>query len=260
MKNVVYICGPTSGGKTALSMNLAKFLPNAVFINADTMQLYKGLELLSAMPSEKDLSQVEHRLFRVLNRPEPCTRRQWLLMALGEIEKALQEGKMPILVGGSRSLAAELARAAYGITLVVNNNNAPCFPDDLAAPLLFPYNLRIIILMPALAYLEQDIIQHVQIRSDASLESVAEILNDKFDEGNIYPLGTQQYLKVLKGEMTREEAHQVLIQKTLSYAYEQIEIFNELERQIVLKGYSKPLRLNALDKDAITKSLSYIKQ
>src|SRR4051812_39885564 len=120
MKKVFYICGPTASGKTALSVEIARQLPDAVFINADTMQLYKGLEPLAAHPTPEQLSQIDHRLFGIFDLSHKSSRSEWMELAKAEIEKAFEEGKQPILIGGSRSFAAELAEAAYKIDLSVD--------------------------------------------------------------------------------------------------------------------------------------------
>src|SRR6188508_2363090 len=145
MEQILYICGPTASDKTAFSIAFARALGNAVIINADTMQLYRGLEILAGHPDEKQQAQVEHRLFGILDLSQDFSRSQWLGLAVREIKQVLDAGKQPVLVGGSRSFAAELVRAAYGISLDVDMDNAVTFPaDENPVSLSLPAPLRVI--------------------------------------------------------------------------------------------------------------------
>src|SRR4051812_44267670 len=103
MKKVLYICGPTMSGKTGFSVELAQRMPDAVFINADTMQLYKGLESMAGHPSVEEMARIDHRLFGVLSPDQHFSCGEWLDRAKQEIEKACRAGKQPVLIGGSRS-------------------------------------------------------------------------------------------------------------------------------------------------------------
>ena len=83
-----------------MALALAK-RTGGVIINADSAQLYRDLEVLSAAPSAGDLSRAEHRLYGVLDGAEPCSAADWAQMARREIEEVNGHGKMPILVGGT---------------------------------------------------------------------------------------------------------------------------------------------------------------
>ena len=101
MKNkILIISGPTASGKSKLAIELAKKY-NGVVINADSMQIYKGLPILSAQPSQDDLKEAEHKLYSVLEPTEKCSAGIWVKLVQKEIEDARQNGKTPIVVGGT---------------------------------------------------------------------------------------------------------------------------------------------------------------
>jgi tRNA dimethylallyltransferase len=99
-KKIVVISGPTASGKSKLAIELAKKY-DGVVINADSMQVYQGLPILSAQPSKANMAEVEHKLYGVLKPDEKCSAGIWLEMVCHEIDEARKFGKMPIVVGGT---------------------------------------------------------------------------------------------------------------------------------------------------------------
>jgi tRNA dimethylallyltransferase len=97
---VLIVAGPTGSGKSALAIDAAVEFGGAV-INADSMQVYRELRLLTARPSAEDEARVPHRLFGVLPAAEACSVGRWLAMAADEIAAAWAEGRLPIVVGGT---------------------------------------------------------------------------------------------------------------------------------------------------------------
>jgi tRNA dimethylallyltransferase len=97
---VVVIAGPTASGKSALALALAEAL-DGVVINADSMQVYRELSILTARPSAADCARVPHRLYGVLPAAERCSAGRWCELARGEIAAAAAAGRVPILVGGT---------------------------------------------------------------------------------------------------------------------------------------------------------------
>lgn len=97
---VAIVTGPTASGKSALAARLAGALEGVV-INADSMQVYEGLSILTARPGSEELARAPHRLYGVLPPEQACSAGRWRKMALGEIEAALTEGRLPILCGGT---------------------------------------------------------------------------------------------------------------------------------------------------------------
>ena len=97
---VVIVAGPTASGKSALALDLAREFTGTV-VNADSMQVYRELRVLTARPGAEKEAQAPHRLFGVLPASEACSAGRWLKMAVAEIEKAHATARLPIVVGGT---------------------------------------------------------------------------------------------------------------------------------------------------------------
>jgi len=99
-KDLIIVAGPTCVGKSSIAMKLAKKI-DGVLINADSVQVYKDLKLLSARPSEEDMSQIPHFLYGYVKSQKNYSIADWLQQlkkVLLDIEK---NKKTAILVGGS---------------------------------------------------------------------------------------------------------------------------------------------------------------
>jgi len=110
---VVVVAGPTASGKSALAVDIADTF-GGVVINADSMQVYRGLEILSAAPDAASRSRAPHRLYGVLDPAEPCSAGWWRDRAMAEIAAARRDGRLAVLSGGTglylRALMTGLAR------------------------------------------------------------------------------------------------------------------------------------------------------
>lgn len=101
-KPVALIAGPTASGKSDLAVELALALGRpCVAINADSAQVYRDLQVLSARPSEAEMRGMPHRLFGAWDGAEACSAADWAARARPEIEDAHLAGQVPILVGGT---------------------------------------------------------------------------------------------------------------------------------------------------------------
>ncbi len=97
---VLIIAGPTASGKSALALDLAEEFTGTI-INADSMQVYGQLDILSARPSGPDLKRAPHRLYGVMDAAESCSAGRWRDMAAAEIEAAWKARRLPLVVGGT---------------------------------------------------------------------------------------------------------------------------------------------------------------
>ena len=97
---VLVIAGPTASGKSRLAIDVARAFRGTV-INADSMQVYRELRVLTARPDAEAEAAAPHRLFGVLPAAERCSAGRWLRMAEIEIEAALADGRLPIVAGGT---------------------------------------------------------------------------------------------------------------------------------------------------------------
>ncbi len=96
----ILIAGPTASGKSALAISIANQL-NGVIINADSMQVYRDLRILSARPSEAEEAQAPHRLYGFVAAKREYTVGEYLQDAARELAEARVTGKLPIFVGGT---------------------------------------------------------------------------------------------------------------------------------------------------------------
>lgn len=94
------IAGPTASGKSALALALAEKHRGTV-INADSMQVYADLRILTARPSEEEEARAPHRLFGHIDGAEACSAARWAAEARAAIAEAHAEDRLPILVGGT---------------------------------------------------------------------------------------------------------------------------------------------------------------
>ena len=94
------IAGPTASGKSALAAAVAGACGGTV-INADSMQVYRELSLLTARPRGAELQAAPHRLYGTLSGAEACSAARWRDLAAAEVETALAAGRLPVLVGGT---------------------------------------------------------------------------------------------------------------------------------------------------------------
>jgi tRNA dimethylallyltransferase len=97
---VLVVAGPTASGKSALALDVAAEFAGTV-INADSMQMYRELAILTARPPAADRARVPHRLYGVLAPSDPCSAGRWLEMACREIEAARADERLPVVVGGT---------------------------------------------------------------------------------------------------------------------------------------------------------------
>lgn len=100
MPKVLVICGTTASGKTALSVACAKKLDSEI-ISADSMLVYKGLDIGTAKPDETERGGVVHHLIDVVSPKESFSVSDYEDMALPVLERLLAEGKTPIVCGGT---------------------------------------------------------------------------------------------------------------------------------------------------------------
>lgn len=97
---LVVVAGPTASGKSALALAAAQEFGGTV-LNADSMQVYRELRVLTARPSEAEEALAPHRLYGVLAGSVVCSPVLWRDLAVPEIEAAWAAGRLPIVCGGT---------------------------------------------------------------------------------------------------------------------------------------------------------------
>ena len=97
---VLAVVGPTASGKTWLGIELAKKYGGEV-ISADSMQIYKGLDIASAKPTQEEMQGIPHHLIGFLDRDRSFSAAEYVELANQKIQEVLSRGKLPIIVGGT---------------------------------------------------------------------------------------------------------------------------------------------------------------
>ena len=117
---ILIISGATASGKSALALKIAA-QKNGVIINADAMQLYCELPILSAQPSAEDLKLAPHFLYSALKHNQNSSVAVWLNLVVKQINKALENGQLPIVVGGTGLYISKLIDGINNIPEIDKN-------------------------------------------------------------------------------------------------------------------------------------------
>ncbi len=96
----VLIAGPTASGKSALALELAEQL-GGVIVNADSMQVYRDLRIITARPTPEEEARVPHRLYGHVDAAENYSVGRWCRDVEAALKEVVAQGRMPILVGGT---------------------------------------------------------------------------------------------------------------------------------------------------------------
>ena len=97
---IILISGPTASGKSSFAVKIAQKI-NGEIINADSMQVYKNLKVLTARPKKKNQESIKHHLYGVINLDKSFSTGQWLEATIKNIKVIQKRKKIPILVGGT---------------------------------------------------------------------------------------------------------------------------------------------------------------
>ena len=123
VKQAVLIAGPTASGKSALALALAAKI-RGVIINADSMQVYRDLRVITARPTVEEEAQAPHKLYGHVDAAENYSVGRWLRDAQAAIAEAKIAGRVPIIVGGTGLYFMALTRGLAAV---------PPIPPDIRA-------------------------------------------------------------------------------------------------------------------------------
>lgn len=118
---IILIAGPTAAGKSAYALDIAHKQQGTI-INADAMQIYAGLPILSAQPSAQEIQTVPHLLYGTLDPATKSSAGLWLGMAIHAIKNCILQGTTPILVGGT---------GLYFNALLGGLSDIPAIPNEV---------------------------------------------------------------------------------------------------------------------------------
>jgi tRNA dimethylallyltransferase len=97
---IILISGPTASGKSNFALKIAKKI-NGEIINADSMQVYKQLKILTARPNKGDQKNIKHHMYGTIDVNKKFSTGQWLKTTIKKIKEIKKRKKIPILVGGT---------------------------------------------------------------------------------------------------------------------------------------------------------------
>ena len=97
---IILISGPTASGKSSFAIKVAKKVDGEI-INADSMQVYKELKILSARPDPKKYQKIKHHLYGFHSVTKNFSTGDWLKLVIKKIKVVQKRKKTPILVGGT---------------------------------------------------------------------------------------------------------------------------------------------------------------
>ena len=120
-KKVLVLFGPTASGKSNTALKISANV-KATIINADSMQVYKNLRILTSRPSEEDEKKVTHKLYGIIDGVENFSVASWLELAKQEIQASWNQNTLPILVGGT---------GMYLKSLMEGISEIPSIPDSI---------------------------------------------------------------------------------------------------------------------------------
>ena len=120
-KKVLVLFGPTASGKSNIALEISANV-KATIINADSMQVYKNLRILTSRPSEEDEKKAAHKLYGMIDGVKNFSVASWLGHVKEEIQKSWNQNTLPILVGGT---------GMYLKSLMEGISEIPSIPDSI---------------------------------------------------------------------------------------------------------------------------------
>lgn len=260
MEQKIYvIVGPTASGKSGLALNLAKKI-NGCIINADSMQIYKDLKILSARPDETDMNGIPHYLYGYLDAYQTNSVSDWLMRV---VEK-LKEVERPILVGGTgmyvsalinglspipdvdpviretvRSMsiddvkkqvkecsAVDPQRLRRALEIQLSTGKSLSYFQNLPKIKLLDANFNIFFVNP-----EREVLYHncnqrlMQMVNNGAIEEVRHLLNIQATGGVMKAIGVPEIIEYLSGKSSFERMVQQIQLSTRHYAKRQVTWF-----------------------------------
>ena len=116
---IICIYGPTASSKSKLAIMLAQKI-GGVIINADSMQVYKDVPILTSQPSNQEINIVKHKLYSIISLVTHFSVGEWIRLAVKQINDAKKQGLYPILVGGTGLYFSKLIKGIAQIPEIKN--------------------------------------------------------------------------------------------------------------------------------------------
>lgn len=122
-KKIIIISGATASGKSSVAIEIAKIF-NGAIINADALQIYRDLPILSAQPTHEQQSQINHYLYGIFSAQQKISVGIWLDFVADAINKILNSKKIPIVVGGTGMYISCLINGIAKIPIIAPETRA----------------------------------------------------------------------------------------------------------------------------------------
>jgi len=120
LKKVLIIFGPTASGKSDKALRISSKL-DSIIINADSLQVYKQLKIITSRPTKSDEKKIDHKLYGIMDGKDNCSVASWLTLVKKEIENCWLTNKLPIVVGGTGMYLKALTEGIAEIPTIPNN-------------------------------------------------------------------------------------------------------------------------------------------
>ena len=119
-KKVILLAGPTASGKSEIAIKLASLIKGEI-INADSMQIYKEISILTSRPNLQDTNIIKHHLYGFVSVKKNFSTGHWLKIVIKKIKEIWKKGKTPIVVGGTGLYFKALTEGLVKIPDIPNN-------------------------------------------------------------------------------------------------------------------------------------------
>ena len=211
MTKIIVVAGPTATGKTALALRLAQHYGGEI-ISADSMQVYKTLDIATAKPSKAELAAVPHHLIDILEPTEEFSAYQFVAFAKTAIADITARGKLPVICGGTGLYIHSLLD---GFSFKDDTPNSPT--DYQSLKLALNYSSR--------ALLYDKINARVDEMFAAGLADEARYALSLGLPASAQAIGYKELALYFEGKQSLEEAKALIKQKTRNYAKRQLTWF-----------------------------------
>ncbi|MDR1354511.1 MAG: tRNA (adenosine(37)-N6)-dimethylallyltransferase MiaA [Oscillospiraceae bacterium] len=217
-KKVFFIVGPTASGKTAFSLQLAGLL-NGEVVNADSMQIYRKMDIGTGKPSKEEQSVVAHHLFDIRDPSELFSAAEYKELALEKINEVWSRGKTPIIVGGT----------GLYINALVNNldfasdGNLWSKQNKLFEPFIIGLNYKDRSKLYEMINLRTDLMMKAGL-----LKEVQNVLSARVGITASQAIGYKEFAGFFAGEMSLCDAVALVKKNSRNYAKRQITWFRKL--------------------------------